>query len=459
MKILILNHRGDIVTGGVEQWLLRLAKCTTQYGIELYVALPEHGIIEDALMEIGIPVKVVEIAWQPRTIKGSSLYLQGLQARAQALANWIASEKIDLVHTNTLNLFEGALAAMHAGRPHVWHVRSTYDQDPEPYAFGGLNLPLATQTRLLDWMSDGILSVSTAAARAFIQYGLTVHVKYNGIDSEAYQALAANYPDSDIRRELGLASGIPLVANISRISPEKDLPTYVEACHLIHKSLPEAHFLVAGNCNEHALSTTQVRGRISQLGMERHMHLLGERQDLPALYPQLDLVMLTSLHEGLSNVLTEAMACGVPIVATRCGGPEILIEDGRDGLLSEVGDAYGLAQAAIRCLTDRDFSARLADAGRHRITQDFSQSRSFSNLAQYYASVCADFELVDQTRRRTVTDTLLTLARLHADLYLRMDAQERAIFETRNQVERIPALFKPGRMRDLLCNLLRLDRK
>jgi glycosyltransferase involved in cell wall biosynthesis len=455
MKILILNHRGDITTGGVEQWLIGLAKIARRYDIEPYIALPEHGSLEDALFEIGVPVKVIEVAWQPRTLKGWSQYMQGLQARAHALATWIESEKIDLVHTNTLYLFEGALAAMQTCRPHVWHLHSTYGKDTEPYAFGGLNLPLATQTRLLNWLADGILSVSTAAARAFIQNGLAIYVNHNGIDIEAFQARAADYPNMDIRKELGLAPDAPVIANIARVSPEKDLPTYVEACNHIHKALPQTHFLIVGNHSEHAATTAEVRRRIANVGMEHHIHFLGERHDLPAFYPQLNLVMLTSLHEGLSSVLMEAMASGIPTIATRCGGPTDIIEDGRNGLLSEVGDANGLAEAAIRCLTDRDFASALAQAGKKRIAQNFSQSLSLSNLAQYYASIRAHFDPVGQAKRHAMVTTALTLDCLHADIYQRVDVQEKTIRELRNQAEQIPGLNQFGRLRGLLHRLLR----
>ncbi len=453
MKILIVNHRGDSVCGGVEQWLIRYARVCGQYGIALYVALPEHGPLEAALLEIGIPVKVIHVDWQPRTIRGSSIYLRGLQARVQELADWIVSEQIDLVHTNTLNLFEGALAAMRAGRPHIWHVRSTYGLDPEPYAFGGFELDMATQVTLLDTLADGILAVSAFPAREFTRHGVEVHVVSDGIDAEGYRSLAANYPDSDIRKELGLAPDVPLIANVSRVSREKGLPTYVAACRQILQVLPEVHFLIVGNHDEDRSATALVRDAITRMGLQSRIHLIGNRGDLPALYPQFDLVMLTSLHEGLSNVLKEALVFGVPVVATRCGGSEVLIEHDRHGLLCDVGDDHALAESAIRCLQDCEFSATLAQHGRCRIEQEFSLSGSLSRLAEYYKSVCTDFEPKQRAGRAMVANAMLSLACRHAELFLQAEPRKQFVHHSAPQTAMSMLL---SRLRNLCGKVMKL---
>jgi glycosyltransferase involved in cell wall biosynthesis len=227
MRVLIVNHRGDVVSGGVEQALLRWVRASAAEGVSTYVALPEHGPLADALQGMSTPHKVLDVDWQPRTDAGRNRYLEGLPARVAILADWIRQEKIDLVHTNTFNLLEGALAAIVTGRPHVWHVRSVFGTDPPPYALGGLELTISQQAQFLSMLADRILTVSAHAAEAFRDGPLLIECIPNGIDLDEWERRKKTLKVSDLRDELGLAENTPLIANVARISVEKDLPTVV----------------------------------------------------------------------------------------------------------------------------------------------------------------------------------------------------------------------------------------
>lgn len=424
MRVLMVQHRGDVITGGVEQWLLRVASHCRAHDIELFVALPEPGPLQRALITLGIPTKVVDVAWQPRTRTGWSRYIQGLSDRADALAEWVITERIELIHSNTQYLFEGPLAALRSGRPHVWHLRSTYDQDALPYAFGGLGLDYPTQVQWMAWLTDGLLSVSADAARIFLDQGHPVRVLPNGLDVTRY---AEARPGGSLRAELGWPETTPVIASIARVSPEKDLPTFVRVCQKIRETLPQARFLIIGNTEEAPAALQALQATITACGLADALVLLGQRHDLPGLYPQMDLVLLTSLHEGQPNVLMEAMASGVPVVATRCGGPERLIDHEVHGLLANVQDVPGLAAAALRLLGDRDWARRLALAGRERVAREFSIARQLDDLRAYYAGLFAAYDTGPQNRKRALADAGLAFAAQHGQIHLTLLDQEARI--------------------------------
>lgn len=424
MRVLMVQHRGDAITGGVEQWLLRVAKYFPAHGVQLYVALPEAGPLQAALASLAVPTKILDLDWQPRTQVGWSRYILGLSDRVGVLAEWIQSERIDLVHSNTQYLLEGALAALRGGCPHVWHLRSAYDLDPLPYAFGGLGLDFPSQTQWLTWLTDGLLSVSGAAARVFLEHGHPVKILPNGLDIATY----ANPPtQGSLRAELGWPEDTPLVACIARVSPEKDLPTFVRVCHNLREAMPRARFLIIGNTDEHPGTLNELNNAIAANGLQDSLRLLGQRHDLPTLYRQLDLVMLTSLHEGQPNVLMEAMASGVPVVATRCGGPEKLIDHAAHGLLADVGDVPGLTMAALRCLQDRPWAQTLARAGQERITRDFSLDGQLEELHGYYATLRAQYDSHSKHRLRALADAALAFATQHGHMHLTLLDQEKRI--------------------------------
>lgn len=416
MKIVIVSNRGDLVTGGIEQWLLRLAASRERRGTEISVALPEHGPVEEALMSLGIPVMVFDAAWQPRTHAGRNRYLAGLDARVAHLADWVDEQGADLVHSNACYLLEGALAAMRAGRPHVWHIHSVFGTDADPYVFGGLGLSPVRQASLLAMLSDGVGTVSAAAAKVFADAGIPVTLIRNRIDLDAFDHRRIALSNVDLRGELGLARQTPLVAVVARISPEKDLPTFVECCAQIRNSLPTAHYLIIGNTTANPRALQAVRDRINACGLHDRVHLLGERTDLPGLYPQFDLFMLTSTNEGLSSVLQEAMAAALPVISTRSAGSDELIEDGVSGFLTPIGDAAALADAALRCLNDRTLAASLGARGRQKLERESSWSDSLSALANFYHKVIERFSPSEQAIRRAFVDAAIGALTDHAHL-------------------------------------------
>lgn len=136
---------------------------------------------------------------------------------------------------------------------------------------------------------------------------------------------------------------------MSRLSPEKDLPTLLHAFSLLHRQRPEAHLLLAGEGPERA----GLEALVAALGLQAVVELLGRTRQPLAWMRRAAVFVPASRFEGFGNVLIEALACGTPVVATDCPvGPREVLQGGRFGPLVPVGDAGAMAQA-IGQLLDR----------------------------------------------------------------------------------------------------------
>ncbi len=168
----------------------------------------------------------------------------------------------------------------------------------------------------------------------------------NGIDVEQY------VPKEDrlaLRRSLELPVDKPLIGAVGRLSAEKGFVYLIKALRLVVTEGIDAHLAIVGEGEQRA----ELAGLSSRLRLSDRVHLLGHRSDLVDVYSCFDVFALSSLREGLPNVLLEAMAMGLPVVATRTGSVTDVIEDGVNGLLVDPGDEESLAAALARLLSER----------------------------------------------------------------------------------------------------------
>ncbi len=168
--------------------------------------------------------------------------------------------------------------------------------------------------------------------------------------------------------DLGLPNHVHLVAVIGRLWPQKQIKDAIWAADLLKVIRDDVHLLVIGDgplCDRLRRFRDQVRIRDK-------VHLLGHRNDVPQIVPHLDVLWSTSRYEGQSNAILEAMAAGVPVVATDVPGTRDLVVSGQTGYLVPAGDRAAVAQATQRLFEDPDLARRLGDAGRRRAESDFS---------------------------------------------------------------------------------------
>ena len=172
-----------------------------------------------------------------------------------------------------------------------------------------------------------------------------------------------------VRRELGIATGAPIIGCVARLAPQKNHATLLLAASIVARRSPDAHFLLVGDGELRA----ELEARTADLGLGERVHFLGMRRDAADFLNACDVGVLASdRQEGCSNFLIEAALLGKPVVATTVGGIPEAVQQGETGLLVPPRDASAMADAMIALLGDRALSERLGRAAIAKARLEFS---------------------------------------------------------------------------------------
>ena len=205
----------------------------------------------------------------------------------------------------------------------------------------------------------------------------------NGVDTERFRPGR----DRALRAELGLAEETALVGAIGNVRAPKAYEVLLRAARIAIDRSRQWHFVIAGEC---ANDLGRQLGQLSRaLGIERHVTFLGLRPDVARILNNLDVFVLSSHTEGFSIACIEAMACGVPVVATRSGGPEQILE-GEAGILVPTGDPDALASAIERVISSKDLAATLTARAMQRVQDRYSLAAMISGYEELLERVARD---------------------------------------------------------------------
>jgi glycosyltransferase involved in cell wall biosynthesis len=184
-----------------------------------------------------------------------------------------------------------------------------------------------------------------------------------------------------LRRSAGIAPDVPLVLGAFRLSAEKGPFDFIEVARRVVDAMPAAQFIIAGAGRLH----DHIQGRIQTLKLQDNVVLLGRREDIPELIAMSDLMLLTSIKEGMPNVLLEAQSGACPVVATDAGASAEIVIDGTTGYICRVGDVEALAQRSLAILGNRDLALSFGEAARQRAQRHASKRA----LAEGYIAALA----------------------------------------------------------------------
>jgi len=314
------------------------------------------GVLDDEAREIeGLGFETCSSLVRPISPRADLEALRDLTRRLRRLAPHV-------VHTHSSKAgILGRWAARIAGVPVVIHTVHGWGfhahQAPwKRWTFIALERAVRRHTTRL-------VAVSKANVEAGVDRRIArreeFEVIYSGVALEPYRRAAGN---GMLRRELGLAPETPLAGMVACLKPQKAPVDFVEVAASVSKDRPDAHFVLAGDGE----LREEVERAVIAHGLQGRFHLLGWRRDVPEVIGDLDVLVLTSLHEGLPRVFPEAMAAGRPIVATAVdGGPEA-VHHGRNGFLHPVRDVEGMARSLSTLLSDADLRRRMGEEGRPR---------------------------------------------------------------------------------------------
>lgn len=202
----------------------------------------------------------------------------------------------------------------------------------------------------------------------------------NGVDTDVFRpAVKTDYLHSIIN----IAPGTPVVGFVGRLSPEKGPEVFVQVASHVRKKLPNCHFVIVGEGPMNEMLVYE----IGNLGLGHCIHMAGLQSDICRVYASLDLVVSTSYSEGMPLAMIEAMASGLPIVATNVGGVIDIVEVGRTGLLNSVGDVIGMANSVVTLMSDEPMRLSMGKAARKRIVKKFELSDSARETSELLRSL------------------------------------------------------------------------
>jgi glycosyltransferase involved in cell wall biosynthesis len=225
--------------------------------------------------------------------------------------------------------------------------------------------------------------VSYATKKELTSSGISPHtisVVHNAIDPAEWSPLEVR---PVLREKELLNSNFPVVGYVGRITPEKDLHTWLHSAALVVQEFPQASFIIVGDGKDNTL-INHLQQLSSTLDIANHVSFLGYQKDLRSFYANFDLFLLTSVTEGLSNSLLEAMAMQLPTVVTQVGGNEELVINGQTGFMLPSGDVHGIAQAIIRLAQNEQLRRNMGRAGRKRIEREFSFTHRIQHIENLY---------------------------------------------------------------------------
>jgi L-malate glycosyltransferase len=352
----------SLEVGGAERQVVDLAFALRRKGYRITVASSVAGDLSGALEEAGVPVRPLLRRMAKRRLS---------LAYAWRLRRLLKRERFDLVHAH---IYASTAAAA--------------------IATLGTDVPLVitehTEASWQDWRArwvsrwvyrrvERIIAVSTPIRRRLIERD-HVHPDLVTIVPNAVVSASGPHSDAPLPAELRART---LVGVVARLQPEKGVASFLRAAARVAPQFPEAHFVIAGD----GPLRQELAALAEDLDLGRRVHFLGFRSDASALMKSLDVFVVPSLTEGSPLVTLEAMAAGVPVIASAVGGIPDQIRHDREGLLVPPGHTSAIGDALLALLRDPVRARRLGEAGRRRAASRFSHATMVRQIEDVYRDV------------------------------------------------------------------------
>lgn len=364
-----------------------------------------RGLAAENDVVIGAPVRTPLL----ERARGAGFVVKAVDpADPDALARWLDKNRPDLVHVHAGIGWEGHAIARAARETGCAVVRTEH----LPYLLTDPQQRAAYREGLAH--VDRVICVSDAVAQSHRAAGVSADRLTrisNGVDPRGPSR------DRDALRRLWHLGDRPVLLMAGRFAPQKDHALLLDAVPSILSAHPDAAVLLVGEGPLLFSIAAEVSGR----ALASTVRMMGQRRDLPDLMAAADLLLLPSRFEGLSLVALEAMAAGLPIVATDAPGNAELIEPGVSGWLAPAGDAAGFSASVIEAISDPDRRARTAAAAIDRQRRLFASERMIDETKALYVDASSGHEPQDRTVTRIGFIGAGGIAHRHFDILERFD--------------------------------------
>jgi glycosyltransferase involved in cell wall biosynthesis len=354
-----------------------LSRLQQTFENEVVSLVPPIGPIGEKIKTLKVPVRTLGMRRGVPNPAGLYRFIR-----------WLRQDPPHLIQTwmYHADLLGGLAAKLAGGIPVVWNIRhgtfAANDRKRSSHLAMKICIPLSR------WLPTRIVCCSEASQRFHVDAGYAddhMIVIPNGFDLSAFMPNSA--ARDSVRQELAIAPETLLIGLVGRFDAQKDHQTFIQAAARLFPQYPEVHFLICGD--EITWDNSTLADWIDAAGIRPRCHLLGRREDIPRLTAAFDIAVSSSSHgEGFSNVIGEAMACGVPCVVTDVGDAALIVGD--TGRVVPVRDPEALAsnwQALIAL--GAEGRERLGHAARDRIAANFNLPVIVAKYEKLYKEVAA----------------------------------------------------------------------
>lgn len=399
----VLHVISDKNVGGAGRYVIYLLQQPAMREFDVEVACPSGGRLIEELSGLGIKVIPLSPACQDR-----SLSLSGIRELYQI----IKKNKYDIVHSHSS--LSARVAARLSGIRGVVYTRhglgGAFGSDrvhPVPGSIGpesresrrwpgGISGPASILGRLTQrffsaYFADAIIAVSEAAAENLVRCGI-IPSKITVIENGVPVPLLGDFLDLEHGSEPGGAitnevtkERSLVVGTVGRLSPEKGHSVLIQAAAIIRNRFPSCRFLIVGD----GPLKDRLQNLAYDLGLEKEIEFIGYRPDVQPYLKSMDVFALPSYTEAMPLSLLEAMALGLPIVASKVGGIPEVIKDGYNGFLVEPGNEKDLADKIIRFLESPHVRKAMGQAGRETVESRFNVEIMTRKITELYWGVLA----------------------------------------------------------------------
>ena len=366
--------------GGIERHSLEIAAGLAAQGVPLLYACPPGSFLDRWCGRRHIPTL-------PFSVQNS-----GDLVAAVRLARLIRSRRIDIVHAHSrrdymVAVLGAALARLYSHQ--VFLVLHAHMVRP-------LGDPPRLAGRFFEWGADAVVAVSGAVCdRLRHDHDFSpqfVHLIYNGVDLDAFAfpgSLAAQAQREAARRRWGVGAETPVLGMVGRLDA-KGQAALIRAASGLAAQYPALHVVFVGGEGWPG-EQAKLAALAQKQGLAGRVLLVGPQENVPALLPGFDILVHLPRDESFGLALAEAMAAGLPTVATRIGGCREVVRDTVTGLLVSPGAREEVVQALRFLLDPADGLARrtaMGRAGRRIVEHEFSRTRQILRLRALYEALC-----------------------------------------------------------------------
>ncbi len=358
----------ELQPAGAERALYELARRLDRRRFRVRVVGLRGGLVAEWLARVNVPVTVLGV--RGRWDAGKML----------ALVRLLRDERVDLLHTHLFHAdLVGRVAGRLAGVPHLVHTQQVAEMRYRPWQFAWARLT-ATWCDCIVCCSAGVRDHHSARAHLPRR---RYRVIYNGIDPRAYARDPARR--RQLREQWGVGPDQVLIACVARLDYQKNVPLLLEAVRRLRQVRQDVRVVIAGDGPERSM----LRRLCEETGAGRWVTWLGFTEEIPGVLSAADIFALPSRWEGFGIAAAEAMAAGLPVVATRVPGLTEVVADGLSGLLVDSEDVDALTSALRRLVSDPGLRSRLGAAGVERVNRCFSIQANVSAHERLYEEILA----------------------------------------------------------------------